>query len=247
VKIVLITGGSRGIGASAAMQCARRGMGVVLTYRGGEAAAREVARHIEDNGGKAVALPLDVAVPASFPAFRQALRHALQSAWDRPSFDCLVNNAGFGLFNPIETVTEAQFDDLLNVHLKGPFFLTQALLPLMADGGHIVNVTSATTRVATAGVAPYAAFKGGMEVLTRYMAKEFGARRIRANAVSPGAIRTGLGGGIDQEFEALLASQAALGRIGEPDDVGRAIASLLSDDNGWVNAQSIEVAGGYNI
>jgi NAD(P)-dependent dehydrogenase (short-subunit alcohol dehydrogenase family) len=158
-----------------------------------------------------------------------------------------VNNAGFGLFNPIETVTEAQFDSLFNVHLKGPFFLTQALLPLLGEGASIVNLTSATTRVATAGVAPYAAFKGGLEVLTRYMAKEFGERRIRVNAVSPGAIRTDLGGGLNDAFEALLASQTALGRVGEPDDVGRVIAGLLSEDQAWINAQSIEVAGGYLI
>jgi NAD(P)-dependent dehydrogenase (short-subunit alcohol dehydrogenase family) len=162
-------------------------------------------------------------------------------------FDYLVNNAGYGLYDPIATVTEAQFDGLFNVHLKGPFFLTQALLPLMADGGHIVNLTSATTRVATAGVAPYASFKGGLEVLTRYMAKEFGDRRIRANSISPGAIRTELGGGLNDEFETLLASQTALGRVGEPDDVADAVASLLADDNRWINAQNIEVAGGFNI
>lgn len=135
----------------------------------------------------------------------------------------------------------------MGVHLKGPFFLTQSLLPLLGAGAAIVNVTSATTRVATAGVAPYAAFKGGLEVLTRYMAKEFGERRIRVNAVSPGAIRTELGGGLNAEFEAMLASQTALGRVGEPDEVGRVIATLLSDECAWVNAQTIEVAGGYNI
>ncbi|WP_322528810.1 SDR family oxidoreductase [Salinicola sp. LHM] len=151
------------------------------------------------------------------------------------------------MFNPLESVTESQFDGLLNVHLKGPFFLTQALLPLMEEGASIVNLTSATTRVATAGVAPYAAFKGGLEVLTRYMAKEFGDRRIRANAVSPGAIRTELGGGLNDEFEALLASQTALGRVGEPQDVARIIAMLLSDESDWINGQTIEVAGGYCI
>jgi NAD(P)-dependent dehydrogenase (short-subunit alcohol dehydrogenase family) len=144
-------------------------------------------------------------------------------------------------------VTEEQFDGLLNVHLKGSFFLTQTLLPRLLDGGHIVNITSATTRVATVGVAPYAAFKGGLEVLTRYMAKEFAPRGIRANAISPGPIRTGLGGGLNDEFEKLLASQSALARVGEPDDVGCVVASLLSDDNAWVTAQSIEVAGGYFI
>ena len=147
----------------------------------------------------------------------------------------------------METVTEGQFDDLFNVHLKGPFFLTQTLLPLLAQNASIVNLTSATTRVATAGVAPYAAFKGGLEVLTRYMAKEFGERRIRANAVSPGAIRTELGGGLNDEFEAMLAAQTALGRVGEPEDVARVIAMLLSEEGAWINAQTLEVSGGYNI
>jgi NAD(P)-dependent dehydrogenase (short-subunit alcohol dehydrogenase family) len=144
-------------------------------------------------------------------------------------------------------VTEDQSDGLFQVHLKGPFFLTQTLLPLIAKGGHIVNIASATSRVAFAGVAPYASFKGGLEVLTRYMAKEFGERGIRANSIAPGAIRTDLGGGLNEEFEALLAGQTALGRVGEPDDVGGMIASLLSDDNQWVNAQNIEVSGGYII
>ncbi|GAB3115719.1 hypothetical protein GCM10027288_36770 [Bordetella tumbae] len=159
----------------------------------------------------------------------------------------MVNNAGYGLYNPIEAVTESQLEGLMNVHLKGPFFLTQTFLPLLRDGASIVNVTSATTRVATAGVALYATFKGGLEVLTRYMAKEFGERRIRVNAVSPGPIRTELSGGLTAEFEAVLVSQTALGRVGEPEEVTRVIASLLTGDGGWINAQSIEVAGGYII
>ena len=165
----------------------------------------------------------------------------------RHTFDFLVNNAGYGLYAPIPTVTEEQFDGLFNVHLKGPFFLTQALLPLMEDGGHIVNMTSATSRVATAGVAPYASFKGGLDVLTRYMAKEFGERRIRANSIAPGAIRTELGGGLNDEFEVMLAGQTALGRVGEPEEIGGVIASLLSEESRWINAQNIEVAGGYVI
>lgn len=247
MSIVIITGASRGIGAATALQVAKRGMGVIVTYNSHAKGAEEVVCGIEAEGGKAVALELDVAKVASFPAFAMAVAAALKSTWERDRFEALVNNAGYGLFNPIERVTEAEFDGLLNVHLKGPFFLTQTLLPLMADGGHIVNVTSATTRVATAGVAPYAAFKSGLEVLTRYMAKEFGERRIRANSIAPGAIRTELGGGLNDEFEAILAKQTALGRVGEPDDVGRVIANLLSSDNGWINAQNIEVAGGYNI
>lgn len=250
MSVVIITGASRGLGANTAMQVASRGMGVILTYNSHAADAQDVVQRIKANGGKAVAIELDVSNVASFNAFRDDVATALTTTWDRRHFDALVNNAGYGLFNPIETVTEAEFDGLLNVHLKGPFFLTQALLPLIAAGGHIVNMTSATTRVATPGAAPYAAFKGGLEVLTRYMAKEFGPRGIRANSVSPGAIRTDMtSGAFDQnpEFETLLAGQTALGRIGAPDDVGRVIASLLSPDNGWVNAQNIEIAGGYNI
>jgi NAD(P)-dependent dehydrogenase (short-subunit alcohol dehydrogenase family) len=247
MTITIITGGSRGLGRSTALQCAARGSGVILTYNSHPEGANEVVRAIEADGGKAVALKLDVSDTASFGAFKEEVAAALATTWGRTDFDHLVNNAGYGLFNPIATVTEAEFDGLFAVHLKGPFFLTQTLLPMMVDGGAIVNLTSATTRVATAGVAPYAAFKGGLEVLTRYMAKEFGERRIRANAVSPGPIRTELGGGLNDAFEALLAGQTALGRVGEADDVGRVVAGLLSGDSRWINAQTIEVAGGYII
>jgi NAD(P)-dependent dehydrogenase (short-subunit alcohol dehydrogenase family) len=250
MSVIVITGASRGIGASAAIECGKRGMGVILTYNSHPAGAEEVVRAIEAEGGKAVALALDVGKVASFAGFRASVAAALAATWGQERFDGLVNNAGYGLFNPIETVTEAEFDGLLNVHLKGPFFLTQALLPLMADGAHIINMVSATTRVATPGAAPYAAFKGGLEVLTRYMAKEFGARGIRANSISPGAIRTNMtSDAFDQspEFVTMLSGQTALGRIGEAGDVGRVIASLLSEDNKWINAQSIEVAGGYII
>jgi NAD(P)-dependent dehydrogenase (short-subunit alcohol dehydrogenase family) len=247
MKIVIITGGSRGLGRSAALQCAARSMGVIVTFNSHPAGAEAVVAEIEQTGGKAVALALDVGRTATFPTFRDEVIRALRTTWGRSDFDCLVNNAGYGLFEKIVDVAEDQFDGLFNVHLKGPFFLTQTLLPLMADGGAIVNLTSATTRVAFAGVAPYAAFKGGLQVLTRYMALEFGERRIRVNSVSPGAIRTDLGGGLNDEFETLLAGKTALGRVGEPDDVGRVVATLLSDDSGWINAQDIEVAGGFSI
>jgi NAD(P)-dependent dehydrogenase (short-subunit alcohol dehydrogenase family) len=247
MNIVLITGGSRGIGASAALECARRGMGVILTYQRQSAQAAEVVRQIAAAGGKAAALPLDVGDSASFVGFRDAVARTLAEVWGATRLAGLVNNAGYGGYQPIAEVSEAEFDGLMRVHLKGPFFLTQALLPLLRCGAGIVNLTSATTRVATAGVAPYAAFKGGLEVLTRYMAKEFGERGIRANAVSPGAIRTELGGGLSAEFETLLAGQTALGRVGEAEDVARVIAGLLGEDGGWINAQTIEVAGGYNI
>ncbi|MGO1070707.1 SDR family NAD(P)-dependent oxidoreductase [Lysobacter sp. CA199] len=250
MQIVIITGGSRGIGRAAAIACAQRGLDVIVTYNTHKPGADAVVREVQAVGRQAAVLALNVADTSSFDIFAEQLTQVLGETWGRTSFDGLVNNAGIGGFNPIESVSEAEFDGLFNVHLKGPFFLTQRLLPMMADGGAIVNVTSATTRVATAGVAPYAAFKGGLEVLTRYMAKEFGLRRIRANAVSPGATRTDLGGNpLDNhpEFAELLASQTALGRVGEPEDVGRVIATLLSGDSSWINAQSIEVGGGYCI
>lgn len=247
MSIVLITGGSRGIGAATAQACAERGMGVILTYNSNPDSANDVVEAITRGGGRAVALKLDVADSSSFVAIADEVRGALQSEWQRSDFDHLINNAGYGLFKPITEVTEAEFDGLFAVHLKGPFFLTQALLPLMADGGQIVNLTSATTRVTTAGIAPYASFKGGLDVLTRYMAQEFGERRIRVNAVSPGPIRTELGGGLNDEFEALLAGQTALGRVGEPADVADAIVSLLSADSRWINAQTLEFAGGFVI
>jgi NAD(P)-dependent dehydrogenase (short-subunit alcohol dehydrogenase family) len=247
MKIAIVTGSSRGLGASTALECAKRGMGVVVTYNSNPAKADEVVSSIRELGGKAVALKLDIGDVGSFPAFRDALVSQLQTVWGRQTFDFLVNNAGYGLYAPIAVVTEEQFDGLFNVHLKGPFFLTQTLLPLMEDGGHIINVTSATSRVATAGVAPYASFKGGLEVLTRYMAKEFGERRIRANSIAPGAIRTELGGGLNDEFEAMLSGMTALGRVGEPEEIGGVIASLFSEENRWINAQNIEVAGGYII
>lgn len=231
MKVIIITGGSRGLGRSAALECAARGIGVILTYNSYPEGADAVVAEIEARGGKAAALKLDVGQVASFPMYRDAVVEPLRTVWGHSDFDGLVNNAGYGLFEPIASVIEDQFDGLFNVHLRGPFFLTQILLPMMAHGADIVNLTSATTRVATAGVAPYAAFRGGLEVLTRYMAKEFGERGMRANSVSPGAIRTELGGGLSDEFEAMLAGQTALGRVGEPEDVGRVVAALLSQDH----------------
>jgi NAD(P)-dependent dehydrogenase (short-subunit alcohol dehydrogenase family) len=246
MKIVVVTGGSRGIGRAAARELAHRGCAVVLTYHRHPGEAQDAVQTIEAAGGQAIALALDVANVASFDRFRLELVAALRT-WGRETFDGLVNNGGYGLFKTIDAVTEEDFDGLMAVHLKGPFFLTQKLLPLLERGGGIVNVCSATSRVATVGVAPYASLKAGLETLTRYMAKEWGPRGIRANAVAPGPIRTELGGGLTPDFEAMLAGQTALARVGEPDEVARVIASLLGDDLAWVNGQCIEVAGGYCI
>lgn len=247
MKTVLVTGASLGIGAATAVECARQGLGVILTYKSHLDEADAVVRQIEADGGRALALPLDVMHTASFVAFAGSVRQALRGRWGTDVLSGLVNNAGFGFFKEIEHVSESEFDALFNAHVKAPFFLTQHLLPLLSAGSSIVNITSATTRVATVGVAPYACCKGALEVLTRYMAKEFGPRAIRVNAVSPGPIRTSLGGGISAEFEAVLADQTALARIGEPTDVARVIAMLVSDAGQWINGQSIEVAGGYQI
>lgn len=246
-KIALITGGSRGLGRNAAEKLAARGVDVVLTYRSGHDEAAAVVAAITAGGGRALALPLDVADSASFAAFAATLRTTLLASWQRDSFDYLVNNAGIGIHASFAETSEAQFDQLLNVHLKGPFFLTQALLPLLADGGAILNLSSGLARFALPGYAAYAAMKGAVEVLSRYQAKELGSRGIRVNVLAPGAIETDFGGGRvrdDAQLNAFVASQTALGRVGRPDDIGDLIAALLADDCRWVNAQRIEASGG---
>lgn len=246
-RITLITGGSRGLGRNAALAVAARGGDVIVTWRSRRDEADTVVAEAEKLGARAVALQLDVGDSASFPRFAEAVREALRKHWQRERFDHLVNNAGMGVHASFADTTEAQFDELVNVHLKGPFFLTQALLPLLNDGGRIVNISSGLARFALPGYAAYAAMKGAMEVLTRYQAKELGARGIAANIVAPGAIETDFGGGRvrdNAELNAFVASQTALGRVGVPDDIGPVIASLLSEDNRWVNAQRIEASGG---
>jgi len=249
MKIALITGGSNGIGKSSAIEVAKRGTKVVITYNSGKDRALEVVKDIEKTGGEAIALKLDVSNVDSFKGFFGELENALKSKWGTHKFNYLFNNAGVGGFNLIENVSEQEFDLMMNVHLKGPFFLTQTLLPLIEDGGHILNMSSATARVAFPGCAPYASMKGAINVFTRYLAKELGDRKIRANSIAPGAIRTNLGGGLDgaPEFVKILTDMTSLGRIGEALDVGRFVASLLSDDTGWVNGQCIEISGGMTL
>ncbi|MBN9411971.1 MAG: SDR family oxidoreductase [Burkholderiales bacterium] len=248
--IALITGGSRGLGRNAALHLAGQGTDVILTWRSREDEALAAVREIEAMGRRAVALQLDTARTGGFAAFADAVRHALATRWQRQHFDYLVNNAGSGVHASFADTTEAQFDELVAVHLRGPFFLTQALLPLIADGGRILNVSSGLARFALPGYAAYASMKGGIEVLTRYLAKELGARRISVNTIAPGAIETDFGGGAvrdNAQLNQAIASQTALGRVGLPDDIGAAVAALLSPGTGWINAQRVEVSGGQLI
>ncbi|EIW9478567.1 MULTISPECIES: SDR family NAD(P)-dependent oxidoreductase [Klebsiella] len=246
-RIALVTGGSRGLGKNAALKLAAKGTDIILTYHSNQQAALEVVGEIEQTGAKAAALPLNVGDSASFSGFAQQLTQCLKEKWQRDSFDYLLNNAGIGLTAPFSETSEAQFDELMSIHFKGPFFLTQQLLPLIKDGGRILNVSSGLARFALPGYSAYAAMKGAMEVLTRYQAKELGARGISVNIIAPGAIETDFGGGAVRDNAQLnqhIAAQTALGRVGLPDDIGDAIAALLSDELGWMNAQRIEVSGG---
>jgi NAD(P)-dependent dehydrogenase (short-subunit alcohol dehydrogenase family) len=248
-KIALITGGSRGLGRSTALKLAADGFDVILTYRSQRPEADRVVAEIEARGRRAAALALDVGVSSSFPAFADTLR-ALLAGWQRERIDCLINNAGIGVYAGFADTSEAQFDDLVNVHFKGVFFLTQTLLPLIADQGRIVNVSTGLTRFALPGYAAYAAMKGAIEVLSRYLAKELGARGIAVNTIAPGAIETDFGGGHvrdDAELNRHIAAQTALGRVGQPDDIGGAIAALLAPGSAWINAQRIEVSGGMFV
>ena len=246
-KIAVVTGGSRGLERNTALHLARRGVDVILTYRSQRTEAEQVVAEIAALGGSAVALQLDVAESGTFDSFVEALKGVLSKHWQRKTFDSLVNNAGIGIHAAFADTTEEQFDELVRIQLKGPFFLTQKLLPLIADNGRIVNLSSGLTRFSLPGYAAYAAMKGAMEVLTRYQAKELGARGIAVNIVAPGAIETDFGGGTvrdNAQINAFIASQTALGRVGLPDDIGGMVASLLSDDNRWVNGQRIEASGG---
>lgn len=245
--IALITGASRGLGKNTALHLARRGVDAILTYQSSAQEAAAVVKEIEALGRRAVALQLDVSQSGTFDVFAAAVKQALGTTWSRERFDYLVNNAGIGIDAAFVETSEAQFDSMMAIHLKGPFFLTQKLLPLLNDGGRIVNLSTGLARFTLPGKAAYASMKGGMEVLTRYLAKELGPRGIAVNAVAPGAIETDFGGGVvrdNVQMNAAIASQTALGRVGLPDDVGGAISMLLQPDNRWITGQRIEVSGG---
>ncbi len=248
-KIAIVTGGSRGLGRNTVLSLAKRGIDSIFTYNASKADADAVVGLVGEAGQKAVALQLDTGEVGSFDAFVEGVRGAL-SGLGAERFDFLVNNAGTSHHNSIELTTEAELDGLYNVHFKGVFFLTQKLLPLINDGGRIVNLSSGLTRMIYPGSAPYASMKGAVEVLTKYMAKELGPRRIAVNVVAPGAIQTDFSGGMvrdNPEVNKMVAAATAFGRAGVPDDIGPMIAALLSEDNRWVNAQRIEVSGGAMI
>jgi NAD(P)-dependent dehydrogenase (short-subunit alcohol dehydrogenase family) len=249
-SIALITGGSRGLGRNAALHLARQGTGIILTYLSRSEEADAAVAEIETLGGKAVALQLDTGDTAQFAAFAERLSDTLKKVWGRSTFDFLVNNAGMGINAAFAETTEQQFDTLMNVHLKGVFFLTQRLLPLIADGGRILNVSTGLARFCAPGFSAYAAMKGAIEVLTRYQAKELGSRGIAVNVIAPGAIETDFGGGVvrdNPDANAFVAGVTAMGRAGLPDDIGGAIASILLGDNQWMTAQRVEVSGGMYL
>lgn len=249
-KLAIVTGASRGLGRNTALAIARHGGNVIVTYQSRIEDAQAVVAEIEAMGRGAVALQLDIGDVAAFPGFVERLRAALKASFGRDSFDHLVNNAGHGDYAPLAETTEASFDRLVNVHFKGMLFLTQALLPIIVDGGRIVNLSSGLTRMTLPGYGAYSAMKGAVEVLTRYLAKELGGRGIAVNTVAPGAIETDFGGGAvrdNAEINKHIAGITALGRVGVPDDIGPMIANLLSEDNRWINAQRIEVSGGQGL
>ena len=248
-KLAIVTGGIRGLGRSTVLHLARDGVDSIFTYHSNAAEAQRVVALAKEAGASAIAVQLDTSASAGFDAFAEQVRSVLAER-GAGGFDFLVNNAGTGHHGAIAETTEAQLDALYAIHFKGVFLLTQKLLPLMADGGRIVNVSSGLTRFTLAGSAPYAAMKGAVEVLTRYLAVELGARGIAVNTLAPGAIATDFGGGRVRDNEQLnerVAGMTALGRVGLPDDIGGAIASLLRDDNRWINGQRIEVSGGMNL
>jgi NAD(P)-dependent dehydrogenase (short-subunit alcohol dehydrogenase family) len=248
--IALITGGSRGLGRSMALQLAARGVDVLFTYKSATAEANALREQLRGNGRKAAAMQLDVAASSTFDAFAKAVAGELQATFGRDRFDYLVNNAGNSLDATFAATTEAQLDDIYAVHFKAPFLLSQKLLPLIVDGGRILNVSSGLARFTMAGRAAYGSIKGGVEVLTRYMAAELAPRKITVNVIAPGAIATDFSGGAvrdNPELNKRVAAMTALGRVGEADDIGAAVAMLLSPECGWITGQRIEASGGMHL
>ncbi|MGG7437735.1 SDR family NAD(P)-dependent oxidoreductase [Chryseobacterium arthrosphaerae] len=246
-NIALVTGGSRGLGKNAALKIAQKGLDVIITYRSNKEEADAVVSEIKAIGQNAVAFQLDTKNSKSFDAFVKEVTDHVKENTGSPNIDFLINNAGTALYSPITDVTEEQLDDIVDIHFKGVFFLTQKLLPYINDGGGIVNVSSGLARFATPGSSVYGSVKAGVEMLTKYMAKELGPRKIKANVIAPGAVETDFGGGRvrdNEEVNAMVAGATALGRVGLPDDIGGVVAFLCTEDAGWINGQRIEVSGG---
>jgi NAD(P)-dependent dehydrogenase (short-subunit alcohol dehydrogenase family) len=249
-KIALITGGSRGLGKNMAIRLGGHGHDVIITYNANKEAADDVVAEIEAKGTKAAALQLDVSDFKSLPAFLRDLTGLLQSKWSRDTFDFLINNAGIGATIPFEKVTEEDFDKFMNIHFKSVYFLTQQSLPMMNDKGRIINISTGTTRFCAPGYSIYASMKGAIEVFTRYLAKETGARGITANVLAPGPIETDFNNAAirnNPDRKAIMASQTALGRVGQAEDIGGIVAFLCSEDAGWISGQRIEASGGVNL
>jgi len=250
-KIALITGAGRGLGLSMALHLARRGVGVIGTLRSEkDEDFKSAAAEIQANGGRAAMLRLDISRTSDFSKFAAELSETLKKTFGRSDFDYLVNNAGNSAYAPVSRTSEEQFDSLVGVHFKGPLYLTQALLPMIADGGRILNVSSGVVHRVTPGLGVYAAMKGAVEVLTRYLAADLGNRKIRVNAIAPGAIATDFAHGAvrdNPDINKQVASMTALGRVGQPDDIGAAVASILSDEFGWVNGARIDISGGQGL
>ena len=246
-KVALITGGSRGLGRNSALKIAQKGLDVIFTYHSNKEEADNVVNEIKALGRKALALQLDTRDVKSFDAFIKNVTDHLNENTGSKNIDYLINNAGTALYSPISETTEDQVDEMFNIHFKGVFFLTQKLLPFINDGGGIINISSGLARFALPGSSVYGSMKAGVEMLTKYMAKELGSRKIKVNVVAPGAIETDFGGGRtrdDKNMNALIAGNTALGRAGLPDDIGGVVAFLCTEDAGWINAQRIEASGG---
>jgi NAD(P)-dependent dehydrogenase (short-subunit alcohol dehydrogenase family) len=249
-KVALVTGGSRGLGKDMAIQLAKKGFDIILTYNSNVNEAAKVVNEITAMGKKAKALQLDVSNSKGFDAFVQSVKSSLTNDFKTENLFAIINNAGIASYTSIAETSEEVFDSMVNIHLKAPYFITQKLLPVICDGGSIVNISSGLTRFSYSNYAPYAIMKAAIESLTRYQAQEFGSRKIRVNTIAPGAIATDFGGGAvrdNKDLNAMIANTTALGRVGLPDDVGSVVAFLCSDDAKWVNAQRIEVAGGVHI
>ena len=249
-KIALVTGGSRGLGKDMALRLADRGIDVLLTYNSQQADAEAVVAQIQAKGQRAAALQLNTGQTTTFDGFYEQVNATLQQTFGASSFNFLITNAGIGMYVPFAQVSEEQFDELMNVHFKGVYFLTQKALPLLTDGGRIINISSGLTRITMPGSSAYASMKGAVEIFTRYLAKELGSRKITANVVAPGAIETDFGGGRTRdnaEVNKMIASLTALGRVGLPHDIGGVVAFLCTDDAFWINGQRIEVSGGQGL